>query len=293
MEYRQLYYFVCVAKEGNFTRAAEKLMISEPSLSKAIKRLEEELGGVLAIRSSRSFILTDFGKILYERGLEVIQAFEELDHLTQMYFSEDLKKIRIGMPQVLNTILAVCIIDLVSEHSHVNISLIEEGSKVIQELLLENKIDAGFVIRPVDEKYFDITDVISDKVVAIMSDRHPLADRAELNIMDIKDEPLILLNSNYQIYFNLLDAFCAENIKPNIVSTSSSWDFIMEIVSQSSKYITLLPQPILEKTEKKIIAIPLKEKNFSWDVVAIVRKGDYMPMIMKKLIKSIKAFYCQ
>ena len=45
MEYRQLYYFVCVAKEGNFTRAAEKLMISEPSLSKAIKRLEEELGG--------------------------------------------------------------------------------------------------------------------------------------------------------------------------------------------------------------------------------------------------------
>lgn len=44
MEYRQLYYFVCVAKEGNFTRAAEKLMISEPSLSKAIKRLEEELG---------------------------------------------------------------------------------------------------------------------------------------------------------------------------------------------------------------------------------------------------------
>lgn len=111
--------------------------------------------------------------------------------------------------------------------------------------------------------------------------------------MDIKDEPLILLNSNYQIYYNLLDAFCAENIKPNIVSTSSSWDFIMEIVSQSSKYITLLPQPILEKTEKKIIAIPLKEKNFSWDVVAIVRKGDYMPMIMKKLIKSIKAFYCQ
>ena len=173
MEYRQLYYFVCVAKEGNFTRAAEKLMISEPSLSKAIKRLEEELGGVLAIRSSRSFILTDFGKILYERGLEVIQAFEELDHLTQMYFSEDLKEIRIGMPQVLNTILAVCIIDFVSEHSHVNISLIEEGSKVIQELLLENKIDAGLVIRPVDEKYFDITDVISDKVVAIMSDRHP------------------------------------------------------------------------------------------------------------------------
>ena len=159
--------------------------------------------------------------------------------------------------------------------------------------MLENKIDAGLVIRPVDEKYFDITDVISDKVVAIMSDRHPLADRAELNIMDIKDEPLILLNSNYQIYYNLQDAFCAEYIKPNIVSTSSSWDFIMEIVSQSSKYITLLPQPILEKTEKKIIAIPLKEKNFSWDVVAIVRKGDYMPMIMKKLIKSIKAFYCQ
>ena len=59
-----------------------------------------------------------------------------------MYFSEDLKEIRIGMPQVLNTILAVCIIAFVSEHSHVNISLIEEGSKVIQELLLENKIDA-------------------------------------------------------------------------------------------------------------------------------------------------------
>lgn len=291
MEYRQLYYFVCVAKEGNFTRAAEKLMISEPSLSKTIKRLEEELGCQLAVRSSRTFTLTYFGKMLYDRGLEVVLAFEELNDMAKKYAKHEDIEVKIGIPPVLNTVLAFCISRFISDYQHVKFSFIEEGSKVIKDLLLENKIDVGFAIRPVDDKYFDATDVISDRTVAIMSENHYLAGRTELDITSVKDEQLILLNSDYQIYHNIIKLFESKNLKPNIVSTSLNWDFIIEIISQSSKYITFLPYPIVEKIGKNIVWIPMKDSLLSWKVVAITRKGDYMPMIVKDMIQSIQSFY--
>ena len=106
MEFRQLQYFVAVAEEESFSRAAEKMNVSQPSLSKAIQSIEDEYGVTLVKRTTRSFKLTDAGELIFKQGEKLIDDYEQLKDKLSELSSDYMSEIRIGIPPVLNTIMA-------------------------------------------------------------------------------------------------------------------------------------------------------------------------------------------
>ena len=106
MEFRQLQYFVAVAEEESFSRAAEKMNVSQPSLSKAIQSIEDEYGVTLVKRTTRSFKLTVAGELIFKQGEKLIDDYEQLKDKLSELSSDYMSEIRIGIPPVLNTIMA-------------------------------------------------------------------------------------------------------------------------------------------------------------------------------------------
>ena len=106
MEFRQLQYFVAVAEEESFSRAAEKMKVSQPSLSKAIQSIEDEYGVTLVKRTTRSFKLTVAGELIFKQGEKLIDDYEQLKDKLSELSSDYMSEIRIGIPPVLNTIMA-------------------------------------------------------------------------------------------------------------------------------------------------------------------------------------------
>ena len=293
MEYRQLYYFVCIAKEGSFSRVADKVMVSQSSLSRAIQHLEEEFNIQLINRTTRSFELTPAGKELLERGEKIVDNFNSLETYLRSYSSNDSGEIRLGIPPVLNTIMAPFFIpDFNKQHPNVKMDFTVEGSKLIQRDVLAGQLDVGLIIRPANENLFNICDITSGRLVLLVPASHALASQKEVSIHALENEPLIMLDSTYQLFENVVMACRIAGFEPNIVHCSPSWDYIVELVSLSQG-ITILPSPIIPHMQKRLdlVSISLTGSFAEWDVITVTKKGTKVPANVKSLIKHLVATY--
>jgi DNA-binding transcriptional LysR family regulator len=145
MDLRQLRYFVTVARERNFTRAAEQLHIAQPPLSRQIQLLEEELGVSLLSRNSRPARLTEAGRLFYEQAMDVLSRVEQLKHATQQIGRGQRGMLSIGIvPSVLYGGLPALLRRLRQERPDMEVQLIEMMSLQQMEALLNGRIDVGF-----------------------------------------------------------------------------------------------------------------------------------------------------
>lgn len=291
MEYRQLYYFVCIAREKSFSQAAEKIRVSQSSLSRTVQSIEDEYNVQLINRTTRSFKLTSAGRKLMERGERVIKEFEELQEYLKRYNANDVGEIRLGIPSVLNTIMASLFMpDFNKQYPDVKLYFTVEGSNLIRKEILEGMLDVGLVIRPVDENRFDVREVISDRLAVIVPTGHYLADRKSIGIEELQREPFILLDSTYQLFDNVLMMCHNAGFEPNIIHCSPSWDYIAALVSLAQG-ISILPRPIAPYAGKGVLAIPLQGDLAEWRVVAITKKGTKVSANVKNLIKHMVKAY--
>lgn len=145
MDLRQLRYFVAVARERNFTRAAEQLHVAQPPLSRAIQQLEEDIGVPLLVRSSRPIKLTDAGRFLYEQSLQLLGRFEQTKANTRRLGKAERSVLSIGfvsstlyggLPQVLR--------HLRKHFPELDVQLVELLSAQQTEALKAGRIDVGF-----------------------------------------------------------------------------------------------------------------------------------------------------
>ena len=145
MDLRQLRYFVTVARERNFTRAAEKLHIAQPPLSRQIQLLEEELGVSLLSRESRPIALTEAGRMFYEQSLQVLSRVEQLKSATQKIGRSERSVLSIGIvPSVLYGDLPALLRRLRQARPDIEFQLVEMMSLPQVDALRSGRIDIGF-----------------------------------------------------------------------------------------------------------------------------------------------------
>lgn len=290
MEFRQLQYFVAVAEEESFSRAAEKMNVSQPSLSKAIQSIEDEYGVTLVKRTTRSFKLTDAGELIFKQGEKLIDDYEQLKDKLSELSSDYMSEIRIGIPPVLNTIMASDMLSGFSkQHPRLKLLFTEMGSKPIISNVIKGELDVGFVLLPDDCSELSVRRIMSDEIVLVVPEGHELAKYKAISIRLLKDIPLIMLDSTYQIYDNVMRAFDRAGIEPNIIALSKSWDYIVELV-RLSHGITILPRPILKKTQG-LVSVPFIEPFSKWQIVAITKKGEYIPARVENMINYFQKIY--
>ena len=292
MDIRQLEYFVEVAKQLSFTKAAATLHISQPSLSKAIQNMEADLGVPLFYRSSKQLELTDAGQVVLSNAQQILNAFENLH--TELTDIMELKKgkLRIGIPPIVGAEFFSKLITEYKEHyPFIEIALTEVGTKSIRTKIDSGELDIGLVCSatsPNDQ--LETMQFLNDPLHVIVHEDHPLARHEKIHLNALKNEPFIMYRNDFVLYDRIIDECSKNDFFPNIACETSQKDLFIEMV-QAKLGVALLPKKIAEKIPYKTIkVIPFCDHPIELELGISWRKNKYLPSAVREFIRLAEKF---
>jgi len=274
MELRQLEYFQMASRLKNITRAAERLRVSQPNITVAIKKLEAELGIQLFDRSQKQLALTPEGAVFLNRIELALRNIQ--DAVLEVNDYKQLQKgtIKIGIPSMIGAYLFPKIFSSFQrQYPHLDIYLYEEGSMAIREQLERDELDFGIVIISNASQSLQLLPMSTSQIAACVPENHPLAAKDSISIQDLTDADLIMLKEGSFLRHLVLDKLKAANITPNIVLESNQIETIKGLVS-SGVGLAFLLDFIVDGTPG-IKALPLDEPIFV-DVGLAWKKDRYI-----------------
>lgn len=196
MEIRQLRYFVAVAEERHFGRAAKALYISQPSLSYAIKSFEASLGVQLLHRHVRGVDLTEAGADLLPEAKAVLAQVRDLEQIAERHRAGDAGRLRIGFEaSAAGRLSTMARSEFARRHPDVSIETRSYDWREELTALRQGEVDVAFVWLPVEDAtgvHFEV--VAEEQRMCVMSREHRLSGQAELSIMDLAKEPFMRSN---------------------------------------------------------------------------------------------------
>ncbi|CAM4511631.1 MAG: LysR substrate-binding domain-containing protein [Paenibacillus macerans] len=208
MEHRLLEYFIALGEELHFTKAADRLGISQPTLSHQIRLLEQELGTPLFQRSGKKNYLTQAGQVLMEHARRVIYELEqaklEIGQLSGMKRGH----LRIGCSG--NHLLESKLISFHRQYPGIKLSVVELATEETHAGLLGNQLDLGVVFLPLEDEQLVSRPLFDEELVLVASRRHELAELPEVPLEQLSRIPLILFPPKFFVR-QLFDAACAAN----------------------------------------------------------------------------------
>ncbi|GAB3798058.1 LysR substrate-binding domain-containing protein [Virgibacillus kimchii] len=291
MDIRQVTYFAEVAKQKSFTKAAATLHVSQPSLSKTIKNLEEKLGTPLFYRAAKGLELTDTGQVFLANAKNVLDAFDnltaELDDVGELKKGE----IKIGIPPIIGAAFFSTLISKYIElYPSIQMSLNEVGSNKIKQEVSEGELDVGLICNlPIQKENYETIRLLKDPLMLIMHRDNPLAVREEIKFSDIEHEPMILYRRDFSLHDRIMEACRNHGFYPNVVCESSQKDFIIEMV-EAKLGVALLPSKICSQiANENMKAIPFDKPAVYLELAMIWKKDKYLPHAVREFITMAKA----
>lgn len=197
MDIRVLQYFVAVAQEGSITGAAESLFITQPTLSRQIKDLENELGVTLLHRGSREVTLTEDGQYLYNRALEILSLVRKTtDNLAHQGPISGTISIGAAEGRTVKTLFDIAK-SFQDEYNNVNFDVFSGNADDILEKINAGILDLGVISQDVDHNIFNSIELPhTEHWGVLMPKDHPLASYTKLSIDDLVKYPLIISNQS-------------------------------------------------------------------------------------------------
>lgn len=199
MELRVLNYFLAIAREENFTRAAEQLHVTQPTLSRQVAQLEEELGVELFVRSNHNIILTEDGMILKRRAQEILSLADKTKR-DFLHKEENLEGvISIGSGEFLSTrFLTDCIAEFRKKHPLVRYEFYSGNAGNIRDYIERGLLDIGLMSEPIDIRKYDfITIPAKEQWGVLVQINSPLAEKEFIIPQDLVGVPLISTSGEF------------------------------------------------------------------------------------------------
>ena len=148
MDLRALRYFVETVRQNSFTVAAERLHVTQSTVSKMIRQLEDEIGQPLLIREGRQVRLTDVGHILFERGQEALGVVRELSREVTDLTALTRGELTVGMPPMVNLLFSPVVKAFCERHPGLRLTLQENGGQVIEQQVASGELEVGVTLLP-------------------------------------------------------------------------------------------------------------------------------------------------
>ena len=171
MNLKHLSYFVDISKRESFTKAADDIYVSQSALSKSVKSLEQELNVTLIDRTSKSFNLTEEGRILYVEGEKLLRYIDESQDEIIEKIHRSRRRLRIGIPPVISTVyFSHLLFRFIKQYPNIELEISEVGANIVQNQVDAGSIDIGVVILPIinAENYQIIPAMSSDNALMLI-----------------------------------------------------------------------------------------------------------------------------
>ena len=268
MDIRVLRYFLTVAQEQSFSRAAEVLYLSQPTLSRQIKELEDELAVQLFTRNSRNVHLTREGQRLRKRAQEIVDLMDRTQEEFASLEGEVSGVIHIGCgeTQIMREIAKVAI-PLQKEHPGIRFDLYSANADDVADKLDKGLLDFGLIFEPYDlRKYETLRLPFSDTVGFLMQDTHPLAAKKRIRMEDVDNIPLLIPSqgqtpgSGFSRYLDhndnsRLNIVCHYNLLFNaavMVEQGMGIAFCLDHLADTSEHTGLTFRPLYPPTQNHL-----------------------------------------
>lgn len=292
MNISHLNYFITLVEHVSFTKAASVLHIAQPSLSMAIKKLENDLGLKLLDRSKRGLSLTKEGEILY------LEAKKLMNHLS--YVEEEMNRLKNQGPME----LAIGIIEsakfwvpkilkiIKEEYPDVHIEIVEVlGLDDVHKAL--NNYDIHFAItnQLVSKQEVKVQPIYREEFVVLLPESNPLGQEEQLEIMDLMNEPFIIFKEGFQTREDILNAFRQAGSKPNIKFEVERFETAASFVEEGLG-ITLVPENYIKSFQNNRYEVKkLKDANVLRTVYLAYDTSRYLPPLVIRSIELIENFF--
>jgi DNA-binding transcriptional LysR family regulator len=300
MELRQLKYFVAVAEELNFGRAAERVCLTQPALSQQIRKLEEDLGVTLFRRTRRQVELTEAGQAMLEGARRVLVEAEQTVRTVREVGGVGSRRLRVGFPEYANH-TPVAEILRTFEKRHPGVELEQHEWFLLQHTLqlvgrLRNgALDVGFLLLPVDDDALAHEHVLRIEIVAAMPEDHPLAAEREVPLRALAGERLILFSRRFHpMHYDHIVECCKEaGFVPNIVQKHEpqvySGPTTYRMVASGAGIGMVVPPLVTTSRPPGVVFRPLRDPTPTLDLVAAWRRNDPSPNL-QAFLEVIREF---
>lgn len=292
MELLQLHYFVTVIEHSTFTSAAEKLHISQPSLSISIKKLEKEMGFALLDRRKRNLELTNEGKILYKEAKKLLIHYEHVSDEMNRLKQEGPLELSIGIIESSKFWVPNVLKNFKEENTDVYIRLFEVLSlKDVEKSLNEFEIHLAITNQYIYNDSIESTPLYDERLVALLPTAHPLNKKGFITIKDLENEKFIISKEGFQTRDDILKAFRKAGIKPNIHFEIGRFETACDLV-EGELGITVVPENYVKYMNRTNICFKrIHDSNISRTVYLAFDKNRYMPPIVDTFISLVKSHF--
>lgn len=285
MELRHLRYFIAVAEELHFGRAAERLHIAQPPLSQQIRQLEEELGFQLFHRTKRQVQLTEAGQVFLNESYRIFRQLDQAIQAGQRASRGEMGQLVIGfvssaaynvLPGVLQTFR--------SQFPAVNLTLRELTTDQQLQRLREGRIDVGFLRPPVGDDSFDLTPILQEPLVVALPEVHPLAQFPQISLRSLVGEPFILFPRPLApgLYDQII-SFCQQaNFSPHVVQEAVQMQTIVSLVAAEIG-IALVPASLQNLQRTGVVYKPVAEPTPKAAIAVVWRRQETSPIVRRFL----------
>ncbi len=276
MELRALRYFVEVVRQQSFTLAAERMFVTQPTISKMVKALEEEIGAPLLLREGRQMVLTDEGRIVFQRGQDVLASYAQLQAELDDVGTLGRGALTIGIPPMGGSLFTPVIAAFRRRYPKIELKLFEQGSRAIEAALLAGELEFGGVLLPVDAQVFDVLPMSLQLLWVVAPHGSRFDHLREVRLPDLAPEPFVYYGDSLALSDVVTRACSDAGFAPQIVSRSSHWDFMAALV-RAGVGIALLPAPYCRKLDPAYFTCrPLVEPEIRWEMAIAWRKNGYL-----------------
>lgn len=245
---RHIRYFLAVAEQGNFTRAAEALHVSQPTLSQQIKQLEENLGTPLFDRSGRTVRLTDAGMAWMRYARLALQDLEAGTRAIHDVATLERGNLRLAMTPTFTAYLVGPVIDaFYRQYPGVSVSIHEMTQDRIEALLAEDRLDVGIAFSQAQSVDIVAEELFTESLNMMVGAEHPLVQQREpLSAQVFEQQPLVLLSEDFATR-QFIDDYCRrQGIRPRVAMEANAIGAIIEIVRRG-QLATLLPAAVAQE----------------------------------------------
>lgn len=289
MELRRLRYFVVVAEELSFSRAAGRLYLSQPALSQQIRKLEEEIGVVLLRRTNRRRVeLTEAGRALFEGASQALVQMDQSVRTAREVGGARKSRLGIGFPEYVNHTPIGGVLNTFRRRRP-DIELEEHELLVIQQTLqqtnelLRGTIDLGFLLLPVEDEALEKEHILRVELLAALPEDHHLAGLAEIPMRALKGERLLLFSRRFHPgSYDYIVRCCEEaGFEPDIVMRNEpqlySGSTTYRMVASGIGVAVVVPPLNLPSRPSGVVFRSLKEPAPVLDLAAAWRRGNPSP----------------